>query len=82
MKIKITYQDLVKMLQKNGFVTSKKIGSHLVLVNEKYQSKIVFPVSHKNEIVKPYILLSIRKNLVEKGVLTEEKFTELFTSKK
>lgn len=81
MRIKITYKLLVKKLHKIDFIEKRIAGSHLILVNEKFNSTIVLPMTKATETVAEYFLKTIRKNLVEKGILTEEQFYVLMTSK-
>lgn len=81
MRIKITYKSLVKKLIKIGFVEKRLAGSHLILVHNRFNSTIVLPMTNATEIAAEYFLRTIRKNLIEKGVLTEEQFYVLMTSK-
>lgn len=82
MTIKITYGDLVKKLLSIGFEEVRMKGSHLILFNKKHNSTIVLPLFSKNKIAEQYIIMTVKKNLVEKGVLNVEQYIELMTIKK
>jgi predicted RNA binding protein YcfA (HicA-like mRNA interferase family) len=81
MRLKITYGDLIKKLIKVGFEEKRMKGSHLILYNEKFNSTIVLPLFKRNKIAEQYIIMTVRKNLVEKGVLNKEQFNELINNK-
>jgi len=82
MRIKITYNELTKRLRGIGYVEKRLTGSHLILDNEKFHSTIVLPIFNRNKLAEPYFILTVKKNIVEKGILTDEEFGELLTTKK
>lgn len=70
MRIKITYKSLIKKLHQINFIEKRMAGSHLILFNVKFNSTIVLPMMRTSEIVPEYFLKTIKKNLLEKGILT------------
>jgi predicted RNA binding protein YcfA (HicA-like mRNA interferase family) len=80
MQKKITYKVLIKKLQEIHFVQKRMVGTHLIMFNSEYNSTVVLPSVKLSEAVAPYFLRSIKKNLIEKGVLTEEQFLQLVSS--
>ena len=82
MKTKITYGELVNRLLKNGFSEKRMKGSHIILFNEKFNSTIVLPSYRKSKIVEQYIILTIKKNIVGKGIMNEIEFQNLIEKKK
>jgi len=77
MKHKITYGQLIKKLLSIGYTEKRISGSHTILFKEQNNSTIVLPAFNKNKIIEPYILMTIRKNIVEKGVLNADDFIKL-----
>lgn len=77
MRIKITYKSLIKKLHKINFIEKRMAGSHLILANIEYDSTLVLPISKQTELVPDYFLRIIRKNIVEKGIMTDEQFYDL-----
>ena len=73
----------------NGYISVQlKATDSLTLINGN--SKVSFPVDKKdlnlwlkefNKIAEQYIIMTVRKNLVEKGVLNKEQFNELIYNK-
>ncbi len=82
MIVKITYGDLIKMLLSIGFEEVRMRSSHIILHNKKFNSTIVIPLFSKNKIAEQYILMTVKKNLIEKGVLNDEQYNELIKSRK
>lgn len=80
MRIKVTHKELIKKLHKINYVEARMVGSHLILVNNSFNSTIVLPIAKPKEIVAEYFLRTIRKNMIEKGILTEEEFYNLMMS--
>jgi len=72
---------LINKLQKTGFIEKRISGAHVVLFNNEYGSTIVILSFRKNKIIEKYILLTVRKNLVGKGVLNSEEFIKLLEEK-
>ncbi|MCX6214566.1 hypothetical protein [Spirosoma sp.] len=73
MKTSITYSELINKLVDLGF-TKKTVGSHVLLSYKEYDSTIVMPSFKGKIIAQTYFLQAVRKNLVEKGVLTADQF--------
>jgi predicted RNA binding protein YcfA (HicA-like mRNA interferase family) len=82
MRIKITYRELVKRLKEIHFIEKSKIGFHLMLINQDYNITIVLPLAKITETVPEYLLKTIRKSIVEKGVMNEDDFYNLMSRKK
>ena len=82
MRTKIIYKELVKKLKEIDFVEKRKIGFHLMLINSQYNITIVLPIAKITETVPEYLLKTIRKNIVEKGMMTEEDFYNLLNKSK
>jgi len=76
---KITYNDLVKKLNNLGYQEKKALGEHLILENQKYRSTVVLPTAKPDTIVAQYFLRSVKKNIIEKGVITEDSFEKLLS---
>jgi predicted RNA binding protein YcfA (HicA-like mRNA interferase family) len=81
MRIKITYNELTKKLLNIGYTKKRITGSHLVFTNENFNSSIVFPVFKRNKLAEQYFIMTVKKNVIEKGILTEEQFIELMSGK-
>ena len=76
MTTSLTYGGLIKKLQTVGF-TENKFNGHIVLQNSQYDSTIVLPSYTKAKKVEANLLFTIRKNLIEKGVLSSKQLNEL-----
>lgn len=81
MRSRITYGILINKLKSIDFVEKKIQESHIVLFNNKFNSTIVLPSFKKNKQIENYILMTVKKNLVGKGVLNSEEFEELIRNK-
>ena len=46
-----TPAEIIRLLQKNGFIIDRIRGSHYILINEKTNSRVVVPF-HKNDLPK------------------------------
>ena len=82
MRIKITFRELVKRLKEIDFTEKSKIGLHLMLINQAYNITIVLPIAKVTETVPDYLIKTIRKSIVEKGVMNEDDFYNLMNKKK
>jgi predicted RNA binding protein YcfA (HicA-like mRNA interferase family) len=80
MNIKITYGDLIKKLLTIDFEEKRIVGSHIMLINTKYNCTIVLPSFKKNKLAEQYIIMAVRKNLIEKGILNIDGFNALFNN--
>ncbi len=65
-------KQLVRVLEKIGFVVVRQKGSHVILVNEKSKLRTVVPV-HTGETIRKSLLMEIIKQVN----LTVENFLEL-----
>lgn len=65
-------KQLIRALEKIGFVIVRQKGSHVVLINEKNKLRTVVPV-HSGETIKKSLLMEIIKQVN----LTVESFLEL-----
>ena len=81
MRTKITYGELIKKLLKKGFIEKRMKGSHIILFNKNFNSTIVLPSYRKNKIVEHYIIMTVKKNLVGKGIVNEEEFKNIINAK-
>lgn len=82
MRTKITYGELIKRLVDLGFVEKRLKGSHTILFNEEYNSTIVLPSYRKSKIAELYLILSIKKNIIGKGILNQEEFQNFIENMK
>ena len=75
---KITYYKLTRILKSLGFVETRKSGSHTIFLNPDFNAMIVLPYLKKNTIIGHQYFSMIKRNIVEKGILSEENFLSLF----
>lgn len=81
-KFKNSYRVLIKKLYKINYKETFLKNKHMVLLNKKYNSIIVFPSSfNPMDPVPNYFFLAIRKNLIENGILNKKKFNKIFEKK-
>ncbi len=62
--------EIIKILQKNGFIIDRIKGSHHILINELTKTRIVVPV-HKTDLPKGTL-----HEIIKKSGLTVEDFVK------
>ena len=72
----MTANALVNLLKSVGFSKARQVGSHIILNYPNRDSIIVVPMSGDKEL-RPSVLTTIKKNIVEKGIISESEFTQL-----
>ncbi len=79
---KITYRELVKKLNSLGYIKKSVLETHVILENQQYQSTVVLPTVKPTAHVAEYFLRSVKKNIVEKGIINENSFEKLLSNQK
>jgi hypothetical protein len=70
----ITFADLEKLLLKLNFVARSTSGTHKVFEYLPLGTVLVFPPYQPQETVRPIHLISVRKTLVENGLISVAAF--------
>lgn len=75
--MKVTFGKIIENLKQIGYVEKRISNSHVILFNTEHNSTIVLPAFKKNKIAEIYLIRTIQKNVVEKGIMTKEDFDKL-----
>lgn len=73
----ITYEQMYDILRELGFEERLVRGSHVSFVHDGLQTTILLPQVRVSLHVKPIHLRMVVRQLVERGILTEEKWEQL-----
>lgn len=65
-------QELINVLDSLGYTIKSQMGSHMILKHPKYESIVTIPM--KGGDLPKFIISSVKKNVVEKGVTSESNF--------
>ncbi len=77
MKPPISGKELIKLLEKQGFIVLRQTGSHVFLEDQKNNIRTTIPV-HNNQDIGPGLLLKILSDVR----ISKEEFIKLRTNKK
>jgi len=67
----ITPKKLVSFLKKQGFITDRQSGSHMVLINNESKKRVIVPI-HTNDIPKGTLLSILKMAGFEKEDLKKD----------
>jgi hypothetical protein len=73
----ITYGELDSLLGRLGFVPVSTSGPQKVFENPAFDALVVLPPAGADESVRPHHLVSVRKLVVEKGIVDSDTFERL-----
>ncbi len=73
----IKQKKLVSILEDLGFNKVRTKGSHMIFSNSKYNATVVMRSFKRNEPISEMHLASVRKTIIEKGIVTQEEWNEL-----
>ena len=81
LRIKITYDQLIKKLLFIDFVEKRKTGGRLVFSHLHSDTLVVLPFFKKKEQVPIHIMASIKKTIISKGILSPDQFNDWLSAK-
>ena len=76
MRIKITYNQLTKLIESIGFQMVRTKGPHIVYSYKSYDAIVVLKRMKKNELVPESIFAVVKRTIIEKGILSKEELYE------
>lgn len=66
----VSWRDVLKVLEKKGFMVIRQSGSHIALASEDGKRRVIVP---RHDEIKPGTLL----NIIEQAGMTKDSFMEL-----
>ena len=77
----LTYADLDALLRQLGFAPVSTAGTQKVFENPSVNAIIILPPYAPNEPVRPHHLVTVRKTVVENGLIDEDAFERLMAER-
>jgi hypothetical protein len=77
----LTYADLDALLRQWGFAPVSTAGTQRVFENASLNAIIILPPYATNEPVRPHHLVTVRKTVVENGIIDEDAFERLMAER-
>jgi predicted RNA binding protein YcfA (HicA-like mRNA interferase family) len=77
----VNYEELEAVLRQLGFQSVRSSGPQKVFENAAFDAVIVLPPSSAAEPVRPHHLTTVRKLVVEKGIVEGEVFDQLLDNR-
>ena len=77
----LSYADLDALLSGLGFHPVSTTGPQKVFENPAYGALVILPPYAANEPVRPHHLVTVRKTVIEKGIIDEDAFGRLMAER-